>query len=50
MSRLVVPGYRARVEHGIVVDIVAFDWNCAQHITPRYTAAEIDVMVASALR
>jgi predicted pyridoxine 5'-phosphate oxidase superfamily flavin-nucleotide-binding protein len=46
LSRLVVPGYRAKVERGIVVDVVAFDWNCSQHITPRYTAEEIEVMVA----
>ena len=48
LSRLVVPGYRARVERGIVVDVVAFDWNCAQHITPRYTVAEIEAMGAHA--
>jgi len=46
MSRLAVPGYRARVERVIVVDVVAFDWNCPQHITPRYTTAEVEVMVA----
>jgi predicted pyridoxine 5'-phosphate oxidase superfamily flavin-nucleotide-binding protein len=32
--------YRARVERGIVIDVVAFDWNCPQHITPRYSVDE----------
>jgi uncharacterized protein len=25
-----------------VVSVEAFDWNCPQHITPRYTAAEFE--------
>lgn len=35
------PGYRARVERAVVLDVVALDWNCPQHITPRFTRAEI---------
>jgi predicted pyridoxine 5'-phosphate oxidase superfamily flavin-nucleotide-binding protein len=35
-----------RVERGIVITIEAFDWNCPQHITPRYTEAEIAAAVA----
>lgn len=31
----------AVVERGIVVTVEAFDWNCPQHITPRYTAQEV---------
>ena len=34
-------GYKARVERIVTIDIVAFDWNCPQHITPRYTEEEI---------
>ena len=33
--------YAARAERGIVVTVEAFDWNCPQHITPRYSLAEI---------
>jgi len=33
--------YRAHVERIVVIDIAAFDWNCPQHITRRYTEAEI---------
>ncbi len=34
--------YGAKVERGIVIDIEAFDWNCSQHITERFTPAEIE--------
>ena len=40
-ERLAVPGYRARVERGFVIDVEAFDWNCPQHITPRFSEAEV---------
>lgn len=35
------PGYRARPERILLLHLVAFDWNCPQHITPRFTEAEI---------
>ena len=41
LAKLDVPDYRARIEHGLVIRVEAFDWNCSQHITPRYTDAEI---------
>ena len=41
-----VPGYRAVVERVVVVTLSAFDWNCPQHITPRYTAEELQEVVA----
>lgn len=31
----------AVVERAIVVSVAAYDWNCPQHITPRYTARHI---------
>ncbi len=40
VARLEVPSYRARVERAVVLHVVAFDWNCPQHITPRFTAEE----------
>ncbi|HTZ71009.1 MAG TPA: pyridoxamine 5'-phosphate oxidase family protein [Acetobacteraceae bacterium] len=40
-AKLSLPGYRALPERAIVLHLDAFDWNCQQHITPRYTAAEI---------
>lgn len=32
--------YRARVERVATIHVVAFDWNCPQHITPRFTESE----------
>ncbi len=43
------PTYRARVERGIVIHVEAYDWNCSQHITPRYSKAEIEKMIAPLL-
>ncbi|ACL63934.1 pyridoxamine 5'-phosphate oxidase-related FMN-binding [Anaeromyxobacter dehalogenans 2CP-1] len=36
----------ARVERAFVVQVAAFDWNCSQHITPRWTAAEVEAAAA----
>ena len=36
-----VPDYAAVVERVVTVDVVAFDWNCPQHITPRFTIEQI---------
>lgn len=46
IGRLEVPHYRARVERGVVIRIEAFDWNCPQHITPRFTEAQVAAMTA----
>ena len=34
------------VERIFIIDVLSYDWNCPQHITPRYTAEEIEVAVA----
>ena len=49
MEKLVDPGYRARPERAILFTIEAWDVNCSQHITERYTQTEVAVAV-SALR
>ncbi|HET9351944.1 MAG TPA: pyridoxamine 5'-phosphate oxidase family protein [Burkholderiales bacterium] len=36
-----LPDYRSRVERLGVIEVEAFDWNCPQHITPRFTEAEV---------
>lgn len=33
--------YKFRPEWMMLLNIEAYDWNCPQHITPRYTVAEI---------
>ena len=42
LDRLRDPGYKAAIERVVVVHVEAFDWNCQQHITPRFTVAEIE--------
>jgi uncharacterized protein len=44
-ARLEVHGYRARPERVILLRLEAFDWNCPQHITPRFTQEEVAVAV-----
>jgi uncharacterized protein len=45
-ARLATPGYRARIERGLLFRLEAYDWNCSQHITPRYSTAEVEQAVA----
>ena len=47
LAKARVEGYNAKVERVMVVEVVGFDWNCSQHITPRWTAEEIEVVMAS---
>ena len=41
LARVRVQGYKATIERVFVIHVEAYDWNCPQHITPRYTAEEI---------
>jgi len=41
-ARLAVPGYEAVVERAVLVHVAGFDWNCPQHITPRFTLDEVE--------
>lgn len=45
IARLRLEGYPARIERGLLITVAGFDWNCPQHITPRFTAAEIAATV-----
>ena len=40
-GQVLSPGYRARPERIVLLRLCAFDWNCPQHITPRFTEDEI---------
>lgn len=42
MAKLSVGGVDARVERGVLIDVEAFDWNCSQHITERYSLADVE--------
>jgi predicted pyridoxine 5'-phosphate oxidase superfamily flavin-nucleotide-binding protein len=41
LPRVRVPGDKTPIERVFVIHLEAYDWNCPQHITPRYTADEI---------
>jgi predicted pyridoxine 5'-phosphate oxidase superfamily flavin-nucleotide-binding protein len=41
-ARLRMPGQTARIERIFRIQLVGFDWNCSQHITPRYTREEME--------
>jgi predicted pyridoxine 5'-phosphate oxidase superfamily flavin-nucleotide-binding protein len=47
IERLFDPSYRARPERAILFTIEAWDANCSQHITARYSEAEIATAVAA---
>jgi uncharacterized protein len=42
LARLIDPGYRARPERATLFTVEAWDVNCSQHITARFTEAEIE--------
>jgi len=46
-AKVRLPGYPAKVDWVMVIDVVGFDWNCSQHITRRWTAEEIQAATAS---
>jgi predicted pyridoxine 5'-phosphate oxidase superfamily flavin-nucleotide-binding protein len=45
-AKLALPDYRAKVERGLIIHLAAFDWNCPQHITPRFSEAELEPALA----
>jgi len=47
MKMLVADGIEARIERGFLIDVEAFDWNCSQHITERYTLADVEQATAA---
>lgn len=44
-ARLTDPGYTGRPERGFVLKLEAFDWNCPQHITRRFTGPEVQTVL-----
>jgi predicted pyridoxine 5'-phosphate oxidase superfamily flavin-nucleotide-binding protein len=46
VATLAVPGYAGRSERAALIQVEAFDWNCPQHITPRFTREELDQALA----
>jgi predicted pyridoxine 5'-phosphate oxidase superfamily flavin-nucleotide-binding protein len=46
LAQLEVADYRARVEQGVLITVEGFDWNCPQHITPRFSSDEVEAGIA----
>ena len=42
IERLTMPDYKAKIERAMLLHVTAYDGNCPQHITPRFTLAEIE--------
>jgi uncharacterized protein len=42
LRQVELPGYRARVDRVALIDVAAFDWNCPQHITQRFTLDQVE--------
>jgi hypothetical protein len=39
-------GYKAKIERIFRLRLETFDWNCPQHITPRFTEQEVSAATA----
>lgn len=46
VARVTLPEYDAVVERAVIITVAAYDWNCPQHITPRFTTAEVEAAIA----
>ena len=46
-EHLSIAALPAMAERTIVLDVEGFDWNCPQHISPRYTEEELRALLAT---
>ena len=44
LSERVMSERGAKVDRIYVIQVIGFDWNCSQHITPRFTAEELSAL------
>ena len=42
IENLAMPDYKAKIERAMILHVEAYDWNCPQHITQRFTLEEIE--------
>ena len=40
------PALRGKIERLFLIEVVSYDWNCPQYITPRFSEAEIEAHTA----
>ncbi|HNR75976.1 MAG TPA: pyridoxamine 5'-phosphate oxidase family protein [Parvularculaceae bacterium] len=45
IERFSALGYKAAIERVFVAEVAALDWNCSQHITPRFTETDVKAAV-----
>jgi uncharacterized protein len=45
LKSLSVLQYKAKVERGMLIHVAAYDWNCPQHITPRFTQEQVETAI-----
>jgi hypothetical protein len=45
IEKLADPSYEAKVERAATIHVKGLEWNCPQHIMPRYTMDEVKVMI-----
>jgi predicted pyridoxine 5'-phosphate oxidase superfamily flavin-nucleotide-binding protein len=45
-DQLAPEGLRGKVERLFLIQVISYDWNCPQYITPRFTAAEVEKYAA----
>lgn len=45
LEQLTAPDYQAKVERIVLFRIKGFDWNCPQHITPKFTFEEMKELI-----
>jgi predicted pyridoxine 5'-phosphate oxidase superfamily flavin-nucleotide-binding protein len=46
VAQFAEPEVQHIVERIFLIDLVSFDWNCPKYITPRYSAAEVEAVIA----
>jgi uncharacterized protein len=44
IEKLAMPNYKAVIERAMILHVEAFDWNCPQHITQRFTVEELKLI------
>lgn len=46
VDQLGAESLRKKVERFFLIQVISYDWNCPQYITPRFTAAEVEDFTA----
>jgi predicted pyridoxine 5'-phosphate oxidase superfamily flavin-nucleotide-binding protein len=42
VDQLAPESLRSKVQRLFLIQVISYDWNCPQYITPRFTAAEVE--------